>query len=53
MLRPLAHEDRQRRRQAEIVERRRAQLPGEKVEVVVDLLGDRQGTDDLFAVAVA
>ena len=53
VLRPLAHEDRQRGRQAVIVQRRRAQLPGEKVQVVVDLLGDRQRMDDLFAVAVA
>ena len=41
-VRPLAHEARQRRGQAEIVEHGGPQLPGEKVELVVDLLGERQ-----------
>ena len=50
--RPLGDEARQRRRQAELVERGRTQLPGEEVDVAADLLRQRERPGDLVAAGV-
>src|SRR5256885_15530862 len=47
--RPLADEPRQRRREPELVERARAKLPREEIEVAADLIRQRQRPRQLLA----